>query len=162
MSLALRPCLLSAQSTRILFGVQRYSHARCVQSIVVTGRSCQSTRRESVSWLHNQTRRFSNSPANNPQSSKQATQSGSQTVADAEAKQGFLTRFLAPKPMPEKGTFAWYREMVLICTVFAITGSSTMMLVSMFIPLQTIVSAVSSTLTMHHISRLAMHRSGLQ
>ncbi len=36
-------------------------------------------------------------------------------------------RFLAPKPMPERHTFAWYREMLLICTVFAITGSSTMM-----------------------------------
>lgn len=36
-------------------------------------------------------------------------------------------RFLAPKEMPERNTAAWYREMVLICTVFAITGSSTMM-----------------------------------
>jgi len=36
-------------------------------------------------------------------------------------------RFLAPKLMPERGTFAWYREMVLICTVFGITGSTTMM-----------------------------------
>jgi hypothetical protein len=49
--------------------------------------------------------------------------------AENETHQGFLTRFLGPKPMPERGTAAWYREMVLICTVFAITGSSTMMLV---------------------------------
>jgi hypothetical protein len=36
-------------------------------------------------------------------------------------------RFLAPKLMPERHTFAWYREVLLICTVFAITGSSTML-----------------------------------
>ena len=38
---------------------------------------------------------------------------------------GFLQRFLAPKPMPPKYTTKWYGEMVLICTVFGITGSST-------------------------------------
>jgi hypothetical protein len=32
--------------------------------------------------------------------------------------------------MPERNTAAWYREMLLICTVFGITGSSTMLLVS--------------------------------
>jgi hypothetical protein len=31
--------------------------------------------------------------------------------------------------MPPRHTGAWYREMVLICTVFAVTGSSTMVLV---------------------------------
>ena len=44
-------------------------------------------------------------------------------------EEGFLTRFLGPKEMPPRGSFAWYREMVLLCTVFAITGSSTMVLV---------------------------------
>ncbi|GAX10403.1 hypothetical protein FisN_21Lh098 [Fistulifera solaris] len=38
-------------------------------------------------------------------------------------------RYTAPKDMPPRGTFAWYREMALICIVFGITGSSTMMLV---------------------------------
>lgn len=42
----------------------------------------------------------------------------------------FLERFLGPKEMPPRWTFSWYREMVLLCTVFAITGSSTMVLVS--------------------------------
>lgn len=42
----------------------------------------------------------------------------------------FLQRFLGPKEMPPRWTFTWYREMVLLCTVFAITGSSTMVLVS--------------------------------
>lgn len=36
-------------------------------------------------------------------------------------------KFLAPKEIPPRGTFGWYREMALICTVFGITGSSTMM-----------------------------------
>mmetsp|Transcript_15827 Transcript_15827/g.32725 ORF Transcript_15827/g.32725 Transcript_15827/m.32725 type:complete len:219 (-) Transcript_15827:66-722(-) len=41
----------------------------------------------------------------------------------------FWKSFLGPKPMPERWSAAWYREMVLVCTVFAITGSSTMVLV---------------------------------
>lgn len=41
----------------------------------------------------------------------------------------FLQRWLAPKEMPKRNTPRWYAEMVLICTVFAITGTSTMVLV---------------------------------
>ena len=41
----------------------------------------------------------------------------------------FMQRFLAPKPMPPRNTPKWYAEMALICTVFGITGSSTMFLV---------------------------------
>jgi len=41
----------------------------------------------------------------------------------------FLEKFLGPKEIPPKGTLAWYGEMVLICTVFAITGTTTMMMV---------------------------------
>lgn len=41
----------------------------------------------------------------------------------------FLKSYLQPKPMPDRWSSAWYREMALICTVFAITGSSTMVLV---------------------------------
>ena len=44
-------------------------------------------------------------------------------------QQTMMQRFLGHKEIPPKGTFAWYREMVLLCTVFAITGSSTMLLV---------------------------------
>jgi len=47
----------------------------------------------------------------------------------AEKPATFLQRFLAPKVMPERNTPRWYLEMALICTVFAITGSSTMVLV---------------------------------
>ncbi|KAL3784664.1 hypothetical protein HJC23_012180 [Cyclotella cryptica] len=41
----------------------------------------------------------------------------------------FLQNFLGPKPMPPRHTPKWYREVILLCTVFAITGSSTMFLV---------------------------------
>mmetsp|Transcript_152 Transcript_152/g.373 ORF Transcript_152/g.373 Transcript_152/m.373 type:complete len:193 (-) Transcript_152:359-937(-) len=40
-----------------------------------------------------------------------------------------LNTFLGPKVMPPRWTMAWYREVTLICTVFAITGTSTMVLV---------------------------------
>jgi hypothetical protein len=38
-------------------------------------------------------------------------------------------RFTGARSMPERWTLPWYREMVLISTVFAITGSSTMVVV---------------------------------
>ena len=50
--------------------------------------------------------------------------------AKNKGSSSFLQRFLGPKEMPPRWTFTWYREMVLLCTVFAITGSSTMVLVS--------------------------------
>lgn len=56
----------------------------------------------------------------------------SRAQTDVTKSVGFRTHlrhFLGPKPMPERYTFAWYREVALICTVFAITGSSTMVLV---------------------------------
>ncbi len=49
---------------------------------------------------------------------------------DTTTKQStFLERFLAPKPMPPRNTPKWYAEMMLICTVFGITGSTTMVVV---------------------------------
>jgi len=48
------------------------------------------------------------------------------TAKEDGGLKGWLQWFLGPKPMPERHTFAWYREVTLICTVFAITGSSTM------------------------------------
>jgi len=54
------------------------------------------------------------SPSSSPGDTKQTT---------------FLQRFLGPKEIPPRGTLKWYGEMALLCTVFAITGSSTMILV---------------------------------
>ena len=52
--------------------------------------------------------------------------SGGLKPDQASQSQTFWQKFLGPKPMPERRTAAWYREMLLICTVFGITGSSTM------------------------------------
>ena len=63
----------------------------------------------------------------NPNSVKETINSGSKSESSFAQ---FWKSFTGPKPMPERWTAAWYREMTLICTVFAITGSSTMVLVS--------------------------------
>lgn len=49
-------------------------------------------------------------------------------------KPNFWVRWTAPREMPPRYTLRWYGEVVLICTVFGITGTSTMLLVrpSMF------------------------------
>ena len=52
--------------------------------------------------------------------------SGGPKQDQASHIQTFWQRFLGSKPMPERHTAAWFREMLLICTVFGITGSSTM------------------------------------
>jgi hypothetical protein len=44
--------------------------------------------------------------------------------------QTWFQRFLAPKEIPPRGTLKWYLEMLLITTVFGVTGTSTMVLVS--------------------------------
>ena len=50
--------------------------------------------------------------------------------ANATAEQTtFLQRWMAHKEIPPRWTLKWYGEMTLICTVFAITGTSTMVLV---------------------------------
>lgn len=56
---------------------------------------------------------------------------GGRKPGQAFQSKTFWQKFLAPKPMPERHTAAWYREMLLICTVFGITGSSTMIVRSL-------------------------------
>jgi hypothetical protein len=46
-----------------------------------------------------------------------------------EKESTFLQRYMAHKEMPPRNTAKWYFEMVLLCTVFAITGTSTMIVV---------------------------------
>lgn len=38
-------------------------------------------------------------------------------------------KWTAPRPMPPRNTFEWYLEMALVCSIFAITGTSTMVVV---------------------------------
>lgn len=51
------------------------------------------------------------------------------TSASQKIEQTFIQRWMAHKEIPPRGTLKWYGEMVLLCTVFAITGTSTMVLV---------------------------------
>lgn len=64
-------------------------------------------------------------------SSKSANESIDATASAGANLKGlsFSQRWMAPKEIPPKGTLKWYGEMALICTVFAITGTSTMILV---------------------------------
>mmetsp|Transcript_9808 Transcript_9808/g.22095 ORF Transcript_9808/g.22095 Transcript_9808/m.22095 type:complete len:224 (-) Transcript_9808:284-955(-) len=64
-------------------------------------------------------------------SSNKISQASNQqsSSSSSSSKTTFLERFFATKPMPPRNTPRWYGEMALICTVFGITGSSTMFLV---------------------------------
>jgi hypothetical protein len=62
----------------------------------------------------------------NEHSTTQSSESLLSGSNGSNSKTTFWQRFLAPKPMPERNTIAWYRELALICTVFGITGSATM------------------------------------
>jgi hypothetical protein len=56
--------------------------------------------------------------------------SSSTTTRTTQSKwKTMWNKFTGPKPLPERYTTAWYGEMILICTVFGITGTSTMLLV---------------------------------
>jgi hypothetical protein len=50
--------------------------------------------------------------------------------ASKEKPASWWENFIAAKTMPTRYTAAWYREMLLVCTVFAITGSTTMVVCS--------------------------------
>lgn len=47
-------------------------------------------------------------------------------LPESNGSMTFWQKFLGPKPMPQRYTASWFREILLICTVFAITGSTTM------------------------------------
>jgi hypothetical protein len=66
-------------------------------------------------------------------SSSTSTTKIESTTAPSLSFSHFWKWYLGPKEMPPRWTLLWYREMVLICTVFAITGSSTMILVRQYI-----------------------------
>lgn len=59
--------------------------------------------------------------------SVQAAQSSASKTAQPHGT--LLQRWMGHKEIPPRGTLKWYGEMALLCTVFAITGSSTMVLV---------------------------------
>ncbi len=62
-------------------------------------------------------------------SAKLGETSANTSVVSKESQKTFLQRWMAHKEIPPRGTLKWYGEMTLLCTVFAITGTSTMVLV---------------------------------
>mmetsp|Transcript_23046 Transcript_23046/g.41590 ORF Transcript_23046/g.41590 Transcript_23046/m.41590 type:complete len:243 (-) Transcript_23046:215-943(-) len=52
-----------------------------------------------------------------------------ESSSSSGSSMSFLQRWMAPKEIPPRWTPKWYGEMALLCTVFAITGTSTMVLV---------------------------------
>lgn len=79
--------------------------------------------------LH-QSRRMLTSNAKPNSSTKQSLDNEAGNGSHSSGLLQMWNRFIGPKTMPPRWTPGWYSEMVLICTVFAITGSSTMVLVS--------------------------------
>lgn len=79
-------------------------------------------RQQTTSFLqrasHAQRRTFSNKTSKNATTHKTEMENLS-----------MWQKWIAPREMPPRKTFKWYLEMTLICTVFAITGTSTMVLV---------------------------------
>jgi hypothetical protein len=73
------------------------------------------------------TRNLTNKPSNNPIKKENVGIESSSIHSSSNGT--FLQRWLAHKEIPPRGTLKWYGEMVLICTVFAITGTSTMVIV---------------------------------
>ena len=106
--------------SQTMFGVSKFSQS-CVNQASVHAR-----RKFTSSVKQNVTKR-----GVVQKSSKSASESIDATASTGANLKGssFSQRWMAPKEIPPKGTLNWYGEMTLICTVFAITGTSTMILV---------------------------------
>ncbi len=76
-------------------------------------------------------RNFTSTMKNSVQknTSETSTKVAAQTQSQSKETSTFLQRWMAYKEIPPRGTLKWYGEMTLLCTVFAITGTSTMVLV---------------------------------
>ena len=69
--------------------------------------------------------------SNNNSKQKVVSSRSQNSEASQQVKQlSFLQRWMGPKEIPPRWTLPWYGEMTLICTVFAIAGSSTMFMAS--------------------------------
>jgi len=106
--------------SQTMFGVSKFSQS-CVNQASVHAR-----RKFTSSVKQNVTKR-----GVVQKSSKSASESIDATASTGANLKGssLSQRWMAPKEIPPKGTLNWYGEMTLICTVFAITGTSTMILV---------------------------------
>mmetsp|Transcript_13004 Transcript_13004/g.19813 ORF Transcript_13004/g.19813 Transcript_13004/m.19813 type:complete len:188 (+) Transcript_13004:166-729(+) len=66
---------------------------------------------------------------NKPKRRQQPFSSSSNKQTQTQNNQTWYQYWTAPVEIPPRYTLKWYGEMTLLCTVFAITGSSTMFLV---------------------------------
>jgi hypothetical protein len=79
-----------------------------------------------------QTNTMSNNHTQIPINDSSSPSSSSSTSSDSSVsthERTWWQQWTGPRQMPPKYTMKWYLEMLLICTVFAITGSSSMFLV---------------------------------
>lgn len=107
---------------------QKSSHYH-TSSIVKQQNQQQQQLQEATSTTTTPTKTTTTSAATTTTEQQQRQQSSSSSSSWHERILLWWKRFLGPKPMPVRYTKEWYYEVTLICTVFAITGSSTMMLV---------------------------------
>lgn len=121
-----------ATATNILF--KQYQYSRISMSINSTASG---TRRGTATRIVQTSRRQLTSTSKSDAGSKigikaenvNVNASTSINVNANKTNQSFLSRWMGHKEIPPRGTLKWYGEMVLLCTVFAITGTSTMVLV---------------------------------
>jgi hypothetical protein len=117
---------------RLLSNTPRFIVSRRFSFLLSAGYPSMIQRNIRFQTWRGQNHYFSSNKPSTPSNGNGTRFSPQSSVASESAPSDFSTmtmwqRFLAPKPMPERHTFAWYREILLICTVFAITGSSTML-----------------------------------
>jgi hypothetical protein len=125
---------MACSASSILFGARIGRQLQTMtQANILIGRGFRhdSTR---LLGLHNRIKNLDNLSMSINKTSKRVFSEGGPKdggkVVEQAQQQTWLQRFLGPKEMPARNTPRWYREMALLCTVFAITGSSTMFLVS--------------------------------
>jgi len=97
---------ISGRTTSTIFTLQKTNAFSCLQTSVMNN-STQSTKYKLITMTK-----------------RTLTSSGNSKNGGS-----LLQRWMAPKEMPERGSLKWYAEMVLICGVFAVTGTSTMVIV---------------------------------
>lgn len=118
------------QRTRwMLFPSARYSSYRSYNSSSNSATTCSLRLLQRNNILHHHHQSTKNRIGYSQRRWISNSSNGGSNKSTKKKEVPFLERFLAPKPMPPRNTPKWYAEMALLCTVFGITGSSTMFLV---------------------------------
>ena len=123
---------MACSASSILLGARLGRQLQTMtQTNVLIGRGFRHDSTRLLLGLHNRIKNLDNLSMSINKTSRRVFSEGGPKdggkVVEQATQQTWLQRFLE---MPERNTPRWYREMGLLCTVFAITGSSTMFLVS--------------------------------